>query len=393
MGVLAANGNSLDTFWSSLCSCKSGIGQVTLFDTEGLRTTIAGEVKGFDPHEFIDASMKPEKRMSRAAMFGVAVARTALADAHLEISELQRMGEVPVFMGVSTSSMDLCGKAPRPWTGVEAIPHAVGSSVTFHLGFNSRLMTVSNGCASGLDAVAAAAAEVRSGRSDVVVAGAADSAVTRYVFEAFSLARRLATRNEDPEHACKPFDRDRDGGVIAEGAGILIIENLDHARSRGVKPYAEITAYATCADEADGEECSGLGKAMEGALINASQRPEQVDCIFAHGPGDRQTDAAETAQIHRVFGPHAYRIPVVSIKGATGSAMAVGGVHQTIAAALSIREKRVPPTTNFQNPCEECDLDYVPRLSRRLALGRVMVNTHGFGRGNSALILNRLVAA
>jgi 3-oxoacyl-[acyl-carrier-protein] synthase II len=175
LGVVAANGNDLDAFWTSLCEGRSGIGPITLFDTTGLRYTTAGEVKNFDPCEFIDPQAKPGKRMSRAAQFAVAAARMCLADAQLKVAELSRNGETPVFMGVSTTSMDLRERPARPWTAIEAIPHAVGSTVAFQLGFNARLLTVSNGCASGLDAVGMAMAEIRSGKSDIALAGAADS--------------------------------------------------------------------------------------------------------------------------------------------------------------------------------------------------------------------------
>ncbi len=210
------------------------------------------------------------------------------------------------------------------------------------------------------------------------------------MFDCFSAARKLASRNDDPEHACRPFDRDRDGGVIAEGAGVLILENLEHALARGIRLYAEVVGYGTCVDPAVSEECSGLEMAMQYALANASWRPEQVEFISAHGPGDRQTDNTETALIKKVFGEHAYRIPVVSIKGSTGCPMGVGGMHQTIATALTIHHGKVPPTTNYENPDPDCDLDYVPGAPRRLPIARALINTHGFGRGNSSLLLQRI---
>jgi 3-oxoacyl-(acyl-carrier-protein) synthase len=268
------------------------------------------------------------------------------------------------------------------------VPHAVTSAIAFTLGFRSRLLTVSNGCASGLDAVAIAAAEIARDRADIVIAGSSDAAVTPYVFKCFEASRRVSLRNDRPREASRPFDRDRDGGVASEGAGVVILENLEHALARGATPYATIGGFGTGADYPDSPEGSGLEDAMRQALIESPLRPEHIDHISAHAPSDAHMDSYEVAAIKRIFGPHAYRVPVTSIKGNTGNPMSVGGVHQLIAAALAMRHGLVPPTANLVNPDPACDLDHVPGQPRAAQLAHVLINTHGFGRGNSALVLH-----
>jgi 3-oxoacyl-[acyl-carrier-protein] synthase II len=389
LGVLAPNGNDKESFWSTLLEGKSGIGPVTLFDASDLRCRIAGEVKGFDPARYIDPEFKP-KRMARASQFAVAASSMALTDAGLSPADLLRFEEVPLVMGVSTTAMDLTQARPRPWTAVTSIPNAMGSAVVYTLGINARLLTLSTGCASGLDAVAAAAASIKNGKAEVAIAGAADAAVVRYVFECFSGARKLSRRNDEPEKANRPFDRDRDGGVISEGAAMMILESLEHAKARNAEPYCEVSGYGSCADPIDSAEGGGLEKAMHMALDNAPASENQVDCISAHGPGDQHMDRYETELIKKTFGKRAYRIPVSSIKGVTGNPMGVGCAHQLVAAALSIKNETVPPTTNLENADPDCDLDYVPAFPRQHKLKNVLVNTHGFGRGNSSMLLERV---
>jgi 3-oxoacyl-[acyl-carrier-protein] synthase II len=389
MGVTAPNGVGLEPFWQSLVQGKSAIGPVTLFDASDLPCRIAGEVRGFNPDEFIDPQTKLGKRMSRSAQFAVASTTMALKDAGVTVEDIRRAGRIPVVMGVSTSAMDLIAEKPHPWTAVSAVPHAVASAVAFTLGFDARLITVSDGCASGLDALCQAASEIRSGRTDLALAGAADSAVCRYVFECFVKSRKLSQRNDEPERASRPFDRDRDGGIISEGSGVVVLESLERALSRGATPYAEVTGYASCGDLPTGEEATGLERSMRMALDNTPCSPDKVDYISAHGPGDEYMDRIETRFIKEVFGPRAYRIPVTSVKGVTGNPMGVGGMFQLVAAALTLRHGIVPPTANLENPDPECDLDYVPGRARMLRPKTVMINTHGFGRGNSTALLEQ----
>jgi 3-oxoacyl-[acyl-carrier-protein] synthase II len=389
LGVLAPNGNGKEAFWTSLVEGRSGIGPITLFDAADLPCRIAGEVKGFDPLRYIDVKFKPHKRMARAAQMAVAAAKMALDDAGLTTQELQKFHETPVVMGVSTSAMDLFANAPTMFTAMASVPHAVGSAVAYTLGFESKLFTISNGCASGVDAVAAGAEQVCKFNKDVVLAGASDGAITRYVFEGFCKSRKLSLRNDHPEKASRPFDRDRDGGIISEGAGIVVIENRDHALARGAHIYAEITGYGTSADPPTSNEAAGMADAMRKALASAYRSPSDIGHISAHAPSDQQMDAGEIAMIRDVFGGAAAAIPITSVKGATGNAMAVGGIHQTIAAVLSLEHGLIPPTANLENLDPACDLDCVSRCARTALLESILVNTHGFGRGNSSLIVER----
>ncbi len=388
MGVLAANGTGLDEFWSTLLKGESGIGPITLFDASDLACRIAGEVKNFNPDDYIDPSLKP-KRMGRFTQLGVAAARMAIEDAGVKTAEIRRQGFLPVVMGVSTNAMDLTSVAPRIHTAVAGVPHAAASAIGYHLDVDTRLITLSTGCASSLDAVATASNLIRTGQADIAIAGGTESAIVDYVIESMLKCKRCTTRNEEPERASRPFDKNRDYGLIAEGAGITIVENAEHAAARGVKPYAEIIGYASCADPKDSEEGCGMGNAMSSALSNAGRAINHVDYISAHGPSDIQMDIVETQQIKDVFGLRAYEIPVSSIKGATGCPMGAGGILQIISCCLAIRESIIPPTANYEFPDPNCDLDYVPLVGRRAEISCAMINTHGFGRGNSSMMLNK----
>ncbi len=387
LGVLAANGLDVESFWRTLLAGESGIGPITLFDAHDLTCRIAGELPGFDPAKHFDSAMKP-RRMGRFSQMALIAAKQAFDDARLD-RKLLTTPHIPIVMGVSTSAMDMVGLPARAYTAVNAVPHACGSAIAYAYHLDAQLLTVSDGCASSLDAIALAAGIVRGGHADLAITGGSDGAITRYVFECMSQGRKLSTRNDDPRHASRPFDRRRDGGVAGEGAGIVILENLEHALARGVRPYAEIAGYGSWADPCNSEEGGGMGRAMQLALTNAGRRVEEVDHINAHGPGDPHMDALEARMIKQLFGRRAHQIPVTSIKGATGNPMGAGGVLQTIAAALSLRHGVVPPTANFEEPDPECDLDIVSRQPRRQAIRSALVNTHGFGRGNSSLLLRR----
>ena len=386
MGVVAPNGIGLDAFWDSLINCKSGIGPITLFDSTGLRCQIAGEVRGFNPHDYMDPALKPERRMSRASQFAIAAARMAFQDASFDY---KNAGRIPVVMGVSTTAMDLRAQPSRPWSAVAGVPHAVGSAITYTLGFSAELTTVSDGCASGLDSIAVAAHKIKQGQFDVALAGGADSSMERYSFECFDKSRKISVRNDEPRRASRPFDFERDGGVVAEGSGVVVLENLEHALARGAIPYAEIVGYGSAADASCSEEGAGMQNAMELALLNASLSPTDIDVISAHAPSDSHMDAIEVNAIKKIFGEHAYKIPVTSIKGVTGNALGAGCAHQFIAAALSMKYSFVIPTANLEVADPLCDLDHVPLAGRRQNLQYCMIDTHGFGRGNSALVIKK----
>jgi 3-oxoacyl-[acyl-carrier-protein] synthase II len=388
VGVLAANGIGKDAYWKSLVENRSGIGPITLFDARDLPSRIAGEVKDFDPHDYLDPQMKP-RRMGRFTQLGLVAAKMALDDAGLKPHGMDNIPNLLVVMGVSTSAMDLVGKRPAPYTAVSAVPHALTSAIGYLFHREPALVTLSDGCASSLDAVAYATRLIQQGQHEIAIAGGGEGAITRYVCESMLACRKCSMRNEEPHKASRPFDLHRDFGVMAEGGGIVILESADHARARGAPVYGEILSYKTCADPTGSREGGGLANAMRQALANAGAQPGDIDHVNAHGPSDIDMDITETDMIKEALGEAAYRIPVTSIKGATGCPMGVGGVLQLIATMLMIRHGMIPPTTNYEVPDSRCDLDYVPRRPRHVQIRKALINTHGFGRGNGAMVVGR----
>jgi len=391
IGILAPNGNGVSAFWDTLCRGESGIGPITLFDCSDMACKIAGEVKDFKPEDHIDPALKP-RRMGRFTQLGIAAARMAVDDAGLEPKDLRRMDGLPVVIGISNSSMDLFADQPRIHTATACIPHAATSAIGYMYSVRPRLTTISDGCASGMEAIATGARLILDGRNELVIAGSAEGAVVRYVIECMLKCRRCSRRNDEPEKASRPFDKDRDYGVMAEGAAILILESHEHAMARGVTPYAEIRGAASWGDPLQEDEGAGMKTTMALALANAGARKEDVDFISAHGPSDIDMDRLETEMIKDVFGDLAYTIPVTSIKGATGCPMGAAGAMQVVAAALSAREGLITPTANFVEGDKDCDLDYVGGRARPAPVRNILVNSHGFGRGNSGMIISKIEA-
>ena len=386
IGLVAPNGIGRVPFWRSLLAAESGIGPITLFDASDLACRIAGEVHDFVPAEHVHVE-KPH-RLARQTQFGLCAAEEAIEDAGLDATYLKTLIGIPVILGVSSNAMELAAKPASPLTTVTGIPHAVASAIAYGHELDAPLLTVSDGCASSLDAVAAAAAMIRQGKADIAIAGGSDSSMSRFIFESFTRSRKVSTRNEEPARASRPFDRDRDGGLVAEGAGIMILESREHALARRAHTYARIEGYANFADRPGSREGEGLGRTMHMALANACLGAGLIDAVFAHAPSDSHMDAIETEMIKQALGPHAFRIPVTSIKGVTGNPLGAGGVMQLAAACFSMKHGVVPPTANYEHPDPLCDLDY-PAAPRAARLRHAMINTHGFGRGNATLIAGR----
>jgi len=386
VGVLAANGIGKEAFWNSLLAGESGIGPVTLFDASDLPCRIAGEVSDFDPANYFEPKLKA-KRWGRFTQLALAAAQHAFDDASLSSDFLQSISRIPIILGVSTSSMDVAARKSNSYNTVVGIPNAASSAMTYLYNLNSRIQTITNGCASSLDAIGEAFSLIASGRSDIAITGGADSCMVHYVFDCMSKSRKLALGNDNPASACKPFDLTRTGGVAAEGGAILILESLEHAQDRGIKPYCEVFGAASAADPNTPVVAAGLADSMTHALDNAGVGCADIDYINAHGPGDQSVDVEETNSIKNVFQERAFSIPVSSIKGATGSPMGTGGAMQVIATALAIQNGVIPPTTNYKTPDPDCDLDYVPRNPRQLNINYALVNSHGFGRSNCSVVL------
>jgi 3-oxoacyl-[acyl-carrier-protein] synthase II len=399
MGVIAPNGIGLEAFWESLAAGRSGVGPITHFDASAFKSRIAGEVKGFEPLDYIDAKFKP-KRMARHTQFALAAMKMALADADFEPAKHLLDHPIPVMLGVSTTAMDiledcwgnLARRGPRGVSAgvVDCQPQAATQMLTLALGISARATTIASACPSGLDAIASAAAMIRQGEADIAVAGGTDATITPLSMASFAAAGLSSTRNLEPERASRPFDLLRDSGIISEGAGMLILENYETAVGRGVLPYLEITGYGTQGDNYASDELFGLGQTMRLALDSAGKSPEEIDYICAYGPGHPALDVVETDMIKRVFGRRAYSIPISSIKGVTGNALSAAGPHQVITCGLCFKHGMIPPTANYEVPDPRCDLDYVPGRSRPRKINTALINVRGLGGGNSSLIVERV---
>jgi 3-oxoacyl-[acyl-carrier-protein] synthase II len=400
IGVIAPNGIGLVAFWQSLLAGRSGIGPITLFDASDLKSRIAGEVKDFDPLDYIEPELKP-RRMARHTQFAYAATMMALKDAGLEISEADLPSPTPVVIGVSTSAMDIIERSISDFerhglkgispTAIGALtPQAAANVIADRIGARAHAATVSSACPSGLDAVTIAAGMIQADEAELAIAGGADSPITRHTFAAFTATGLSSCRNGEPEKASRPFDLERDSGVISEGAGIFVLENLERAEARGAKIYLEISGYSRQRDHAPDRPASGLEDSMRLALANASRTKDDVDYISAYGPGHPVLDTAEVYYIKEVFGDRAYSIPISSIKGVTGNPLAAGGPMQIAACALSFRDQMIAPTANYELKDPSCDLDFVPHQSRKVKLDCILMNVRGLGGSGSSLVVNRV---
>jgi 3-oxoacyl-[acyl-carrier-protein] synthase II len=402
LGAFAPNGIGLGAFWESIVEGKSGIGPITLFDATGFRSRIAGEVKNFNPLDYIPAKEKP-RRLARGTQLAFAATQCALKDARLDLSEkrLEGNGPLPVILGVGTSAMDILqdgfealqerGPASiKPFAVGSCAPQAAASFIGRTLGVATRASTISSTCVSGLDAVATATSYLRHAYSEVAIAGGADAPITPLAMASFATAGLSSTKNDCPELASRPFDRDRDSGVISEGAGILILETLEGAVGRGAQAYFEIIGYGVQTDSDPNAPGSGLGTTMTDALANANQRPQDIDYICAYGPGHPVFDKVELSMIQEVFGKEARRVPISSIKGVTGNPLAAAGPLQLVASAMALKTNLIPPTANCDILDPGCDLNIVRGKARRAKLNQILVNVRGLGGGNSTLIIRRV---
>lgn len=400
MGILAPNGIGLEAFWESLLAGRSGIGPITLFDATGFKSQVAGEVKDFNPLDYIEPELKP-KRWARHTQLAYAATMMALRDAGLDSDNLKLPGVTPVIIGVSMNAMDVIERAfyavrsngPNrmpPTTSAASIPQAPASVIADRLGAAAHAATVSSACTSGLDAVADAAAMIRFGEAEIAIAGGTDAPITPLVMGSFIASGLVCHDNGDSERASRPFDWLRKSGVLSEGAGIFIMENLERALARGARIYMELTGYAKRRDLDPAKPASALADSMGLALANAQITINEVDYISAYGPGDPVLDAAEVVTIKDVFADRAYSIPVSSIKGVTGNPLAAGGPFQIAACALSIRDQIIAPTANYQVEDPNCDLDFVPKRARKTKLDCALINVRGLGGGASTLVVNRV---
>ena len=400
-GALTAVGLDVEESWQSLRSGLSGVGRITQFDPTGYPSMIAAEVKGFDPPSFLDP--KDARRMSRFELFALAATHQALASAGLSITE-ECADDVGVIVGTGigslTTSEQECrtmvqrgGMRMNPFFLPMMLANMATAQVTRHFGIRGYSSTVITACASGGQAIGEAAEVIRRGAAEIMIAGGSEASVCELGLASFCVMRALSGRNDDPPAASRPFDRDRDGMVPAEGSALLVLESLDSALRRGAPLYAEVLGYGVTSDAyhvvAPRPDGTGAAKAMSRALCDAGLAPCDVDYINAHGTGTVLGDAAETRAIKQVFGDHAYRIPVSSTKSMIGHSMGAAGAIEALVAVLSIRDRVVHPTINYQTPDPECDLDYVPNRARAAPVDVAMSNSFAFGGHNAVLVFGR----
>lgn len=400
LGVVAPNGIGQDAFWDTLIRGQSAIRPITLFDASAHTSRIAGEVQGFDPRTHIGPDTSTRK-LARQTQFALAASLQALVHASLGENDLLSGRAFPLVLGVGCAAMDIIedgmsrflrlgpGRVPTH-TVHGGQPHHAASVVAKHVPLVTQSTTISSACAAGLDAIGTAYELVRRGKVDVALCGGTDAPINPMTFACLAQTGLLSLRNDAPEKASRPFDRDRDSGVISEGAGMIVIENMEHAMARGIVPQMEITGYSSHVDTDPEVVGSGLELSMREALANAGRRPSDVEYVSAHGPGHPVVDRVETAMIKKVFSAHAYAIPVSSIKGVIGNPLAAAGALQVVAAALMMRDNLIPPTANLESPDPECDLDYVPLKARRARIACALINSHGLGGGNSSLVVERV---
>ncbi|MBI3922848.1 MAG: beta-ketoacyl-ACP synthase II [Armatimonadetes bacterium] len=401
MGVVSPVGNSTEEFWSALCQGQSGISPITLFDTTNYPTRFAGEVKGFDPTDYMDR--KESRRMDRFVQFAVAAARMAVADARLIIDD-SNSDQVGVVIGSGIGGIrtledehtQLLEKGPdrvSPFLVPMLICDMAAGHVSIVFGAKGPNTSVVTACASAAHSIGLASDMIRRGDADVVIAGGAEAGVTPIAVAGFCAMKALSRRNDDPARASRPFDAERDGFVIAEGAGLVILESLSHARKRGAPIHAELAGYGMSGDAchmtAMDPKGDGALRAMRMALRRAHMDPTEVDYINAHGTSTLINDKTETLAIKNTFGDHARKLCISSTKSMTGHLLGASGGIEAVASILTIRDGVIPPTINYQTSDPECDLDYVPNTCRHRTVNVALSNSFGFGGHNASLIIRR----
>ncbi|MEM1254910.1 MAG: beta-ketoacyl-ACP synthase II [Cyanobacteria bacterium P01_H01_bin.21] len=401
MGAITPIGNTLEAYWQGLVAGKSGIGPITLFDASKHKCRIAGEVKGFDPLEYLDA--KDAKRTDRFAQFAIAASKQALANAKLAITDLNAE-QVGVMIGTGVGGLKVMeeqqsvylNKGPSrcsPFMVPMMIANMAAGLTAIHTGAKGPNSCAVTACAAGSNAIGDAFRIVQNGYAQAMICGGTEAAITPLSFAGFASARALSTRNDDPDHASRPFDKGRDGFVMGEGAGILILEELEHALSRGAHIYAEMVGYGMTCDAyhmtAPVPGGAGAARSMELALKDAGVSPSEVSYINAHGTSTPANDPTETAAIKTALGDCANQIPVSSTKSMTGHLLGGSGGIEGVAVCMAVANDRVPPTINLQDPDDGCDLDYVPNESRAHTIDVAMSNSFGFGGHNVTLVFRK----
>jgi len=397
MGTVSPVGNSVDESWTNIVDGVSGVGPITLFETEDLLVQIACEVKGFDPEDYMER--REARRIDRFQQFGIAAATQAIDQAGLEVGpeEASRASviissAVGGMISVEEAMIVFSEQGPRrvtPFIIPKFMSNGAAGLVSIKNGFKGPTFSIASACASGSDAIGQAAMMIRSGSVDVAVAGGADATISRIGVSGFDRLKAMSRHNEDYSDTPAPFDKDRDGLVMGEGAAAVVLEDLDRARERGAEILGELVGYSSTSDSfhitAPAEDGAGGAAAMVGAIEMAGVTPDQVGYISAHGTATPLNDLSETRAIKAAFGEVAYDIPISSTKSMTGHMMGATGALEAIFCMLAIRDNVIPPTIHYRTPDPECDLDYVPNEARQEQVDVAISNAFGFGGHNAVL--------
>lgn len=407
LGLVTPVGNTVEDTWTALMSSRSGAGYIEKFDADRFSVKFACEVKNFDPLTFI--AKKEARKMGAFIHYAIAASIEAMADSGIELTP---EGKFPAdiaenagtyissgigdFWAIEREHSKLLDDGPdrvSPFFIVSAIVNLAAGQVSIRFGAKGPNSATATACSAGAHAIGDSFKIIQRGDADIMICGGAESAITPMSVAGFSAMRALSTNNDDPLHASRPFERDRDGFVIGEGAGIMILEELESAKKRGAKIYAEVVGYGACADAfhltMPDETGSGARRVMQRTLKDAGVKPEQVDYINAHGTSTPYNDKFETLAIKETFGAHAYKLAVSSTKSMTGHLLGAAGGIEGIFSVLAIKRGVLPPTINYFNPDPECDLDYVPNEPREAHPNYVLSNSFGFGGTNAALLFKR----
>jgi 3-oxoacyl-[acyl-carrier-protein] synthase II len=403
MGIVAPNGIGIENFWDSLVHGRSGVCKITHFDASSYSSQVAGEVKDFNPLNYM--SPKSARRMDRFSQFAVACARMALDDARVEITE-NNSDRIGIALGSALGGMPTAEeqhgifiekglKRVDPLLATKLFLGASTSQVSIEIGVKGHSNTIAGACSAGTDSIGYSFYAIKNNLADIMIAGGTEAPLAPLTFGAFCLIGALSSRNGDPSRASRPFDGKRDGFVMSEGAGIIVLEELENALKRGAPIYAEILSYGTTSDAYSmvqplptGEQAK---KAIQLALQNANIKPTDIDYINAHGSSTQLNDKIETKIFKEIFGEYVYKVPISSIKSMIGHTLGAAGSIEAIASALTIKNQFIPPTINYEFPDPECDLDYVPNKGRKGFVNTVLSDSYGFGGKNSALIIRKFL--
>ncbi len=401
MGCISPVGNNVKETWDSILAGRSGAAMITHFDASKHKTRFAAEVKGFDPVALFGA--REARKMDRFTQFATVAAMEALEQAGLKIDESNH-NRVGIVVGTGIGGIGtlleqvnvMHERGPErvsPFLVPMMISDSAAGMLAIRFGVRGPNMALATACASGNNAIGEATEIIRRGAADVMITGASEAAIVPVAMAGLNVMTALSTRNDDPQSASRPFDRDRDGFLMGEGAGILVLESLEHAQAREAKIWGEVAGYGTTDDahhiSAPAENGAGAALAMQLALKNANLKVTNIGYINAHGTSTALNDKSETAAIKTVFGEQAYHVPVSSTKSMTGHLLGASGALEAVFCILTIREKILPATINYHTPDPECDLDYVPNEPRRASPKHVMSNSFGFGGHNATLIISR----